>query len=147
MYYDVLIYCSSHESHWGFLAVNIFYYRSCENLYQVTAITMIRIRYCRSHAICKNMQRNRRFVWWNHYCHITKLYRKKVSLVCCRWCTLVTIQTATNSWYSFVLWCYLYRNLVNYFGVNRAGTLGSKFNATSASKQLFSDSHVTYTMG
>ena len=34
----------------------------------------------------------------------TKLYWKKISLVCCRWhcyscCAIVTIQTATNLWY------------------------------------------------
>ena len=39
-----------------------------------------------------------------HYHHSTKLYRKKTSFVCCRWhcyscCALVTIQTASNSWY------------------------------------------------
>ena len=42
---------------------------------------------------------------------------KKISLLCCRWhyyscCALVTIQTATNLWYSFVVRCYLYNYTV-----------------------------------
>ena len=42
----------------------------------------------------------------DHYHHTTKLYWKK-NIVCCIWhcyscCTLVTTQTATNSWYYMV---------------------------------------------
>ena len=56
----------------------------------------IRIRYCKSHVLHLNVQWNWRFVWWNHYHHSTKLYRKKyhsfvaIGIVC----ALVTIQTA-----------------------------------------------------
>ena len=39
--------------------------------------TRICVRYCKSCALHLNVQWNRRFVWWNHYHHSTKLYWKK----------------------------------------------------------------------
>ena len=51
-----------------FIKSRILYYKSHESLYQ----------YCKSCALRLNIQRNRRFVWWNHYHHSTKLYRKQL---------------------------------------------------------------------
>ena len=87
------------------------YYKSCENLYQVLQVMCA----TSEHA----MKSKVRMI--NQYHHTTKLYWKKIPLICCHWycyscCTLVTIQPATNScsWYSFVLWWYLY-SIVMYY--------------------------------
>ena len=63
-----------------------------------TSHVRFRIRYCKPCMLCLIVQ-------WN------QATPEKISLVCCRWhcyscCTLITIQTATNLWYSFVLWWY-----------------------------------------
>ena len=96
----------------GHTSIRIRYYKSCENPYQVLQVMQESISGTirKSHALHLNVQWNRRFVWWNHYHHSTKLYRKKISLVCCRLycyscCTLITIQTATNLWYFPVQLC------------------------------------------
>ena len=92
---------------WGMPSLHLFpfsmFFKSCQYYYK-------------SHTLRLKVQwiegaMNRRFIWYHHN---TKLYRKKTSLVCCRWhcylCrTLVTIQMATNSYLPVQLctkgWC------------------------------------------
>ena len=75
------------------------YYKSRENPYQVLAGYVRFVLNDRSKPKVRIIK------------SISPSYTEKRSLVCCHWhcysrCAIVTIKTATNSWYSFVLWWY-----------------------------------------
>ena len=104
--------CSLLQVMWEFVSVlqvlwePYQYYKSRDQSpYQVLQVT------CASSG---RAMKNRRFIW-KLITTVVLSYTRKISLICCRLycylcCTLVTIQTATHSWYfqySFVLWWHI----------------------------------------
>ena len=82
------------ESVWGTTShtrICMRHYKSRENL-------------CEVHVLRLNMQWNRWFVWQNCYHHSTKLYWKKIPLICCRWhcysCCALVILIWYMEWYT-----------------------------------------------